>query len=91
MQASFELATQSINNDVDEKSGYQYMMQAGETVTYTRAYIFPDEKLEQVTDFFLPVTFGNPRLWNIQERVKAWDPEAVMLNLTPLWPGGGEK
>ena len=90
MQASFELATQSINNDTDPQSRYQYMMQAGETVTYTRAYIFPDEKLEQVTDLFLPVTFGSSRLWNDKEGIWAWDPSAVMLNLTPLWPGGGE-
>lgn len=87
IQASFELATQSINNDTDPQSRYTYMMQAGETVIYTRAYIFSDEKLEQVKDLFLPVTFGSSRLWNDKEGIWAWDPSAVMLNLTPLWPG----
>lgn len=91
MQASFELATQSINNDTDPQSRYTYMMQAGERVTYTRAYIFPDEKLEQVTDLILPVTFGADQLTISKEKIHAWDPSAVMLNLTPLWPGGEGK
>lgn len=67
------------------------MMQAGETVTYMRAYIFPDEKLEQVTDMFLPVTFGAGELRITKDKIHAWDPSAVMLDLTPLWPGGGEE
>lgn len=90
MDASFELAMQSINNDASEKSYYEYMMKGGETVTYTRAYIFPDEGLEQVTDLYLPVTFGSSRLTKI-DNTWAWNPAAVMLDLTPLWPGGEEK
>lgn len=88
MQASYELATQSINNDADDQMLFQYMMRAGETITYTRAYIFPDEKLAQVTDLFLPITVSAPyRVDDVQNHTRAWNPEVPIINLTPLWPG----
>ena len=91
-QASNELATQSINNDADVKSRYQYMMQAEETVTYTVAYVFSDDDLERVTDIFLPIVISYPyRINNVQDNTWAWNPQVPILNLTPLWPGGGEK
>ena len=85
MDASYEVALQSINNDVPIKSSYQYTMQPGETVEYTVAYIFPDDKLAEATDVFAPLTAAHPPIIWKGENLAAWHPEVPFINLTPLW------
>ena len=86
LYATYEQVIQNINLDSSVQDRCQYKMQPGETIQFTKGYIFPVEELQQVEELFIGIYNGKVlETDNAGQELHAWHPDVAFVNATEMF------